>query len=246
MKYPRHIILDINKPVSESVNSNWLTNYRNSLLNDLYNMDTLRPIKSRKLPVKYFIAKKTSTTKLFHSKVNLRKHTNNENVTQGMSLLGSLFDINFLKREKLYTKLKYSRSPQYDIVSGGVAALFAGFLGFLISEKFGIELVDSGDFYTFFMYCVFFSFSLRPLVKILSKDNSYWSCFSYKHLVDYLITLTTFVLRTCKTLLQKLPITHTLFWVRMKQGLISNEYLSVFFLKIYRFIQFLKTYPKHK
>ena len=136
-------------------------------------MDTLRPIKSRKLPVKYFITKKTSTTKLFHSKVNLRKHTNNEDLTPGTSLLGSLFDINFLKREKLYTKLKYSRSPQYDIVSGGVAALFAGFLGFLFSEKFGIELVDSGDFYTFFMYCVFFSFSLRPLVKILSKDNSY-------------------------------------------------------------------------
>ena len=136
-------------------------------------MDTLCPIKSRKLPVKYFITKKTSTTKLFHSRVNLRKHTNNEDLTPGTSLLGSLFDINFLKREKLYTKLKYSRSPQYDIVSGGVAALFAGFLGFLISEKFGIELVDSGDFYTFFMYCVFFSFSLRPLVKILSKDNSY-------------------------------------------------------------------------
>ena len=55
----------------------------------------------------------------------------------------------------MYTKLKYSRSPQSDIVSGGVAALFAGFLGFLISEKFGIELVDSGDFYTFFMYIVF-------------------------------------------------------------------------------------------
>ena len=136
-------------------------------------MDTLCPIKSRKLPVKYFITKKTSTTKLFHSRVNLRKHTNNEDLTPGTSLLGSLFDINFLKREKLYTKLKYSRSPPYDIVSGGVAALFAGFLGFLISEKFGIELVDSGDFYTFFMYCVFFSFSLRPLVKILSKDNSY-------------------------------------------------------------------------
>jgi len=37
----------------------------------------------------------------------------------------------------MYTKLKYSRVPQYDIVSGGSAALLAGFLGFLISEKFG-------------------------------------------------------------------------------------------------------------
>ena len=55
----------------------------------------------------------------------------------------------------MYTKLKYSRSPQYDIVSGGVAALFSGFLGFLISEKFGIELVDSGDFYIALMYFIF-------------------------------------------------------------------------------------------
>lgn len=60
-----------------------------------------------------------------------------------------MFDLNFLKKEKIYTKLKYSRTPQYDIVSGGVAALFAGFLGFLICEKFGLELLDSGDFYFF-------------------------------------------------------------------------------------------------
>jgi len=81
-----------------------------------------------------------------------------------------MFDINFLKREKIYTKLKYSRSPAYDIVSGGVAALFAGFLGFLISEKFGIELVDSGDFYTLFMYIVFLTFSTRPLLKMMNQN----------------------------------------------------------------------------
>ena len=52
-----------------------------------------------------------------------------------------------LPKERLYTKLKYSRSPEYDIVSGGFAVLLAGLLGFLSSEKFGIELVDSGDFY---------------------------------------------------------------------------------------------------
>ena len=69
--------------------------------------------------------------------------------------LRNLFDINFLRKEKIYTKLKYSRVPQYDIVSGGVAALFAGFLGFLICEKFGFELLDSGDFYVLFMYLVF-------------------------------------------------------------------------------------------
>ena len=48
----------------------------------------------------------------------------------------NLTNINFLRRERLYTKLKYSRSPAYDIVSGGAAALLAGFLGFLVSEKY--------------------------------------------------------------------------------------------------------------
>ena len=33
----------------------------------------------------------------------------------------------------------------------GFVLSFAGFLGFLICEKFGFELVDSGDFYFLFM-----------------------------------------------------------------------------------------------
>lgn len=209
-------------------------------------MDTLRLIKVRKSNIKYFISKKNSTTKLINPKVRLPKTTTDNTSVRSNSLLGSLFDINFLKREKLYTKLKYSRSPQYDIISGGVAALFSGFLGFLISEKFGIELVDSGDFYTFFMYCVFFSFSLRPLVKILNKEDSYWGVLSYKHLFDYLTTIIIFILRTLKSLLKKLPLTHFNFWFKVQQVIITNEYLSVFFYKIYKFIQFLKTYPKHK
>jgi hypothetical protein len=209
-------------------------------------MDTLRSVRVRKSNIKYFISKKNSTTKLINPKVKLPKTTTDNTLVRSNSLLGSLFDINFLKREKLYTKLKYSRSPQYDIISGGVAALFSGFLGFLISEKFGIELVDSGDFYTFFMYCVFFSFALRPLVKILSKEDSYWGVLSYKHLLDYLTTIITFILRTLKSLLTKLPFTHFNFWFKVKQLITTNEYLSVFFYKIYKFIQFLKTYPKHK
>jgi len=65
----------------------------------------------------------------------------------------------------LYTKLKYSRTPAYDIVSGGSAALFSGFLGFLICEKFGFEMLDSGDFYFCFMYAVFLLFFMRLLLK---------------------------------------------------------------------------------
>jgi hypothetical protein len=57
-------------------------------------------------------------------------------------------------------------------VSGGVAALFSGFLGFLICEKFGLELLDSGDFYIFFMYAVFASFALRPLLRISNHSDT--------------------------------------------------------------------------
>jgi hypothetical protein len=74
------------------------------------------------------------------------------------------YDLNFLRKEFMFTKLKYSRCPAYDSVSGGFAALFAGFIGFLISEKFGIELVDSGDFYVGLMYILFASFILRLFI----------------------------------------------------------------------------------
>lgn len=84
----------------------------------------------------------------------------------------SRFDLNFIVREPMYTKLKYSRSPAYDIVSGGAAAFLAAFIGFLISEKFGIELVDSGDFYTAFMYAVFLGLSVKPLLRITSFDKN--------------------------------------------------------------------------
>ena len=87
-------------------------------------------------------------------------------------------NINFIRKERLYTKLKYSRSPAYDIVSGGAAALFAGLLGFLVSEKFGIELVDSGDFYYLFMYIVFLCFSIRPLLVVAEFKKSFFSLFS--------------------------------------------------------------------
>lgn len=88
----------------------------------------------------------------------------------------NVFDVNFLRKEKIYAKLKYSRSPQYDIVSGGLAAILSGFIGFLICEKFGLELLDSGDFYIAFMYGVFIVFTLRPLLRSVSgfkKDGTY-------------------------------------------------------------------------
>merc|ERR1711988_780376 len=92
----------------------------------------------------------------------------------------TLSNVNFLRKERLYTKLKYSRSPAYDIVSGGAAALLAGFLGFLVSEKYGFELVDSGDFYYLFMYLVFIGFSIRPLLTTIDYNDSLKSIFSLK------------------------------------------------------------------
>jgi hypothetical protein len=82
------------------------------------------------------------------------------------------FNIWFLRKEKCYTKLKYSRTPAFDIISGGVAALFAGFLGFLVCEKFGFELLDSGDFYMLLMYIIFFIFSCRLWLRVLSASTS--------------------------------------------------------------------------
>jgi hypothetical protein len=92
----------------------------------------------------------------------------------------STLNVNFLRKERLYTKLKYSRSPAYDIVSGGAAALLAGFIGFLISEKFGYELVDSGDFYYAFMYIVFLVFSLRPILTVADSQKGFIQAISLK------------------------------------------------------------------
>ena len=101
----------------------------------------------------------------------------------------STINVNFLRKERLYTKLKYSRSPAYDIVSGGAAALFAGLLGFLVSEKFGFELVDSGDFYYVFMYGVFISFSIRPILVTIRRDRSIMNIISPFNILLHLKTL---------------------------------------------------------
>jgi len=114
------------------------------------------------------------------------------------SKLWNLFNISFLKKEHIYTKLKYSRTPQYDIVSGGSAALFAGFLGFLITEKFGFELVDSGDFYCLFMYIVFFFFCSRIFFKLMSQQHSAWSIISLKWLLLYYQNILSLLIKFVK------------------------------------------------
>jgi hypothetical protein len=96
-----------------------------------------------------------------------------------------IFNVNFIRKEKVYTKLKYSRTPAYDIISGGVAALFAGFLGFLICEKFGFELLDSADFFFALLYLIIAIFPLRMLLKICRNNEGKNSAFEIKLIFEF-------------------------------------------------------------
>ena len=98
----------------------------------------------------------------------------------------SLWNIYFIRKEFLYTKLKYSRTQSYDIVSGGSAILFAGLIGFLTTEKFGFELVDSGDFYIFGMYFVLFIFSIRLFLKTRFTNEGFFEQSILFHYWNYL------------------------------------------------------------
>jgi len=75
-------------------------------------------------------------------------------------------NIYFFKKESFYTKLKYSRVPQFDTSSGGIASLLSGFYGFLVSEKFGFELIDSGDFLFIIVYLILIFYILVLLSKL--------------------------------------------------------------------------------
>ena len=149
-----------------------------------------------------------------------KKHTSPQ-----QSTLFSHFDIHFLLKEMHYSKLKYSKTAERDIVSSGSAALFAGFIGFLISEKFGIELVDSGDFYFAFMYAVFFGFSCKIFTMGLESSTDDWEASSknreYTHrphrwlgvfvnFFTYIVTIITLILRF---IINDLPIRWDVFQV---------------------------------
>ena len=170
MKFPSHILLDAYKKKNLSFPKYWVYRYTYSLEKDLFFFNTLNFHKN-------FLNfnKKNSNFKYFFNQINKF----NINFFNKFNYL-YLFDINFIRKEKIYTKLKYSRVPQYDVVSGGSAAIFAGFLGFLICEKFGFELLDSGDFYFLFMYIVFLSFFLKLYGKIISTTNNFWNIISLK------------------------------------------------------------------
>jgi len=78
--------------------------------------------------LKNFLLQKFNINKNFHS---TGKTGNN------LGSFNSLFNLYMLKKERIYTKLKYSRVPQFDMASGAIASLVAALIGFLITEKFG-------------------------------------------------------------------------------------------------------------
>ena len=126
------------------------------------------------------------------------KTKQSQRINSSLNTWFSTVNINFLRKERLYTKLKYSRSPAFDIVSGGAAALLAGFFGFLITEKFGYELADSGDFYYLFMYVVFLVFSIRPLLTVSDANKGFWDVFSPKRILSFYVSLLQILLKKFK------------------------------------------------
>jgi hypothetical protein len=182
MRQPNHIILDFYTNSSEIQNKYWAFAF--------VDVAKRRPnlTKSKKLTnKKYHLTQQTTFTlsKIINifSSTSFSKDSGNFTFNTWYNLI----NINFLRKEKLYTKLKYSRSPAYDIVSGGAAALLAGLIGFLISEKFGMEMVDSGDFYYLWMYAVFLSFSVRPLLTVAEADKSLWNVFSLRRVFKFYV-----------------------------------------------------------
>lgn len=101
------------------------------------------------------------------------------------------FTLIWMKKEFLYTKLKYSRVPQFDIASGAAAALLAGLLGFIVTEKFGFELLDSGDFYMLVMYIGIIILILRLFIKSVNNIKTSFNIWNilYNFYNFYLTTL---------------------------------------------------------
>lgn len=154
-----------------------------------------------------------------------------------------MFNVSFLRKERIYTKLKYSRCPQYDIVSGGVAALFSGFLGFLICEKFGLELLDSGDFYVFFMYVVFASFSLRPLFLIANKSDTLWHVLTLSSLYSFLRDLLILLFRTPWRLINRIIYQTNLYLIPWKTLFWKFQYVTELYHFWRRVYLFLTNWP---
>lgn len=195
-----HLVLDIEVKKNNLSTQNWLiTSLSEKKIMNSVELNTI-------ISSKVLVNTKTITSdfeelnnsELHRTKTPLYIDTSSPKTTSSFDIHNTL-NINFLRKERLYTKLKYSRSPAYDIVSGGAAAILAGFIGFLVSEKFGFELVDSGDFYFLFIYIVFASFSVRPLLVTMNSNSTLTSLISLKPVLTFFVTIISFLIKKLKT-----------------------------------------------
>jgi len=190
LRHPNHIILDFFIKNHNKTEQYWV----------MYFLDTRR-FTPKFLYSKTFKRKQFALTPSTGARLTLFQNPEFFSLftkTHITNYLLNFVNANFLRKERLYTKLKYSRSPAYDIVSGGSAAILAGLLGFLTSEKFGIELVDSGDFYYLWMYTVFLVFSIRPLITVSSAKKSFRSVLNLTRVFNFYNTILLLVIRCFK------------------------------------------------
>lgn len=110
---------------------------------------------------------------------------------QQKGFLNTLSDCNIyiIKKERIYTKLKYSRVPQFDIASGAIASLVAALFGFMVTEKFGFELLDSGDFYTVIMYLIFVILIIKNVANLIDSSDNKLKLLSLKNVLDFYLKL---------------------------------------------------------
>jgi len=193
MRFPVHVILDATYDKNSASSQYWVVNLYSNYRLPIFMKTKSNYVGKKKISIRYF--KKISSV-LSERNKTMENIINSESKYKGKyfgvyNILNKRSNINFLRKERAYTKLKYSRSPSFDIVSGGAAAILAGLLGFLISEKFGMELADSGDFYYLFMYLVFVAFSVSPLVIISNVHRSFLNLISIKRLLDFYLTIIT-------------------------------------------------------
>lgn len=195
-----HLVLDIEVKKNNLSTQNWLiTSLSEKKIMNSVELNTI--ISSKMLVNTKTITsdfEELNNSELHRTKTPLYIDTSSPKTTSSFDIHNTL-NINFLRKERLYTKLKYSRSPAYDIVSGGAAAILAGFIGFLVSEKFGFELVDSGDFYFLFIYIVFASFSVRPLLVTMNSNSTLTSLISLKPVLTFFVTIISFLIKKLKT-----------------------------------------------
>lgn len=230
MKYPKHLTLDLGTSANSRVAPYWVLAYSNSLK---FQLSNAKLINFNPLPASLSI-----TPNPFKAgKAHLGEYENPLSTYQKINIV-------FLRKERIYTKLKYSRCPQYDMVSGGMAALFSAFLGFLITEKFGLELLDSGDFYIAFMYGVFAVFSLRPFLKVVEAHEFSYRFFSLKFAYTFYSTILFSLLSGVLSWLKVTEYPQNILFRELVSFFWRHEYILPTIRWVRGWIKFLKNYPR--